>query len=342
MLDERWSEEAAEIGDGLRRMLAQESSIARVRAAEARPDGRDPELEAQLEAFGLGELPPDPELAARVAYELGRAIAPTAFVESMPALLVLGKAGVAYGFEGDAPAALARVAVRDHEGVWLQELTGPKARSAAGDWLVRPQGVGSRERAGSPDEADRMWRLMRLVDSARLIGAGQSVLDVGVAYAKERVAGGRVIGSYQAVSHKLVNAAIALEGAELLLRKAAYTALPGAGGEGAPTRIFASFLRAKAVQAARLAATTTHQVMGGYGFTLEYDCQLYSRRIRNWSGRLSSPRADLAEVARTLLTAEGRDQARWLWQHERGLDIPDWAKTSDRRAPVTNQIEPAA
>ena len=330
MLDERWSQEAEEIGEALRHTLSRESSIARVRAAEATPDGRDPGLERQLQALGLNELPPDPVIAARVAYELGRAIAPTAFVESMPALLMLRLPDVGYGFEGDVPAALQKVALRDDGGVLVCDLKGPSARSAAGDWLVRPDRVATAVRAADREAADRMRRTMRLVDSARLIGAGQSALQIGVSYARERLAGGRLIGAYQAVSHQLVNAAIALEGAELLLRKSAFTALEAAGGDGAPSQIFAALLRAKAVQSARLAATTSHQVMGGNGFALDYDCQLFSRRIRNWSGRLAPPGPELVDVARTVLDRRQRDQVRWLWQHERGLDIPQWAKAGDR------------
>jgi hypothetical protein len=329
MLDERWSEDADEIGEALRRTLSKASSIARVRSAETTPDGRDPELESQLQALGLIDLPPDPVIAARVAYELGRAIAPTAFVESMPALLMLRLSDVGYGFEGDVPAALQRVALRDESGVLVCDLEGSIARSAAGDWLIRPDRSATAVRVADTATADRMRRMMRLVDSARLIGAGQSALQIGVSYARERIAGGRVIGAYQAVSHQLVNAAIALEGAELLLRKSAFTALEEAGGDGAPSQVFAALLRAKAVHAARLAATTSHQVMGGNGFALDYDCQLFSRRIRNWSGRLAPPGSELVAVARTMLDRRQRDQVRWLWQHERGLDIPKWAKVSD-------------
>jgi hypothetical protein len=330
VLDERWSDDAEEIGEALRRTLSKESSIERVRLAEKAPAGRDPALERQLQTFGLADLPPDPVIAARIAYELGRAIAPTAFVESMPALLLLGLRDVGYGFEGDVPAALGRVALRDDTGVLICDLTGPSARSTAGDWLVRPAPAANSEHIGDPATAERMRRMIRLVDSARLIGAGDSVLQLSVAYAGDRVAGGRVIGAYQAVSHMLVNAAIALAGAELLLRKAAFTALEVAGGDGAPSAVFAALLRAKAVQAARLAATTSHQVMAGNGFTLEYDCQLFSRRIRSWSGRLAPPGPDLIAVARRMLDRQHREQVRWLWQNEQGVDIPDWAKVSDR------------
>ena len=41
MLDERWSDDAEQIGEALRKLLSAESTPERVRAAEAAPDGRD-------------------------------------------------------------------------------------------------------------------------------------------------------------------------------------------------------------------------------------------------------------------------------------------------------------
>ena len=76
MLDERWSQDADQIGEALRRMLSTESSIARVRSAENTPDGRDLELESQLRALGLIDLPPDPVIAAGAASTLDRIHAP--------------------------------------------------------------------------------------------------------------------------------------------------------------------------------------------------------------------------------------------------------------------------
>src|SRR4051812_24068246 len=104
MLDERWSADVEEIGDALRKMLGVESSPDRVRGAEAAADGRDPALEAQLEAFGLAELQAPAELFARVAFELGRALAATSYVETIPVLALSGRSGVGYSAGGLIPA----------------------------------------------------------------------------------------------------------------------------------------------------------------------------------------------------------------------------------------------
>lgn len=329
-MDERWSEETEEVAQALRKMLRTESAPARVRAAEDAPDGRDLALETALAAFGLAEIAGDPALLARAAFELGRALTPATFVETTPARVVLGRDGVAYGFEGDTPAALGLVAVRaDDGGVCIDRVRAAPRRTAAGDWLMRHTPTGQGERVGDAVAADKMWRLMRLVDSARLIGASEALLELGVAYAKERVQFGKPIGAFQAVAHRLVDARIALDGADLLLRKAANVSGSALGGDGAPATPFAIMLRAKAVQTARRVAASVHQVFGGNGFSLDYDCQLYSRRLRGWAMRLGRPGPELAALARIMLDPAQRDRIRWLWHHDTGLPLPRWAREAD-------------
>lgn len=329
MLDERWSGEAEEVGVALRKLLAQESSIARVRAAEASEDGTDAALDKALLDFGLNEPPDEPELLARVAFELGRAIAPTTWVESAPALLVCGEAQTAYGFEGDTPAALARIALATSDGVRLENLKGERRRTAAGDFLVRHISGGEGRHIGDAAAGDKMRRLMRLLDSARLVGAAEAMLEYGVEYAKQREQFGKPIGAFQAVAHRLVNARVAIDAADLLVRKAAFVAGAGGAGDGAPPWIFATMARARAVESARLVADNVHQVFGGAGFALECDCQLYSRRIRNWALRLSRPGPELADLARNLLDASKREGVRGLWHFDQGMPLPRWARQAD-------------
>jgi hypothetical protein len=328
-MDERWTDEAQEIGAALRDLLEGECPRTRVRKAEASTDGRDHALETALEAFGLWEAPNDPAVLARMAFEIGRSLAPIAFVETVPAQRFLGLPSTAYGAEGDVPAQAERVLVKHAAGLAVQVLEGPARRSSAGDFLVSPRPRPNAECVADAAVARRIARLIRLLDAARLVGAGHALLDIGVDYAKERRQSGRAIGAYQAVSHPLVNASIALEGAELLLRKAAYTATPEAGGDGAHSPEFAWMVRAKAVQAARFTAKIVHQAMGGYGVALDYDCQLYARRIASWSRRLGRPEKDLADLGRRLLDPATRADVAHLWHHRQGLPLPRWAAEAD-------------
>jgi Acyl-CoA dehydrogenase, C-terminal domain len=328
MLDERWSPEVEEIATVLRRMLAAESKPERVRAAEA-AGGADAALEAELAAFGLNELEGAPDLFARIAYELGWALAPTSYVETMPVLALTGRAGVAFGFDGLAPAGAAQVAVRREDGVYAENLAGTPRKTAAGDTLVSVLPTGNGARLGDSTLADRIARFAKMTNSARLIGAGQALLAYGADYTRQREQFGKMIGSYQGVAHRLSRVAGELDAAELLLRKAAFTACAEYGGDGAPSEAFALMLEAKAIAAARAVSTNIHQVFGGNGFAMEYDVQLFSRRLRNWAMRHERPGASLAALGRLVLDPVRRDSLRLLWHYEEGMPLPRWATEAD-------------
>lgn len=329
MIDERWSEEVEEIGEALAKILAVESSNERVRAAEEKHEGIDPDLVADLSAFGLDELEGEPELFARCALELGKALASTAHVEAMAVQALTGRAGVSLGFDGPVPASNPHVAVRDGSKVRVEERNGTVRHSAAGDGLVIHQATREGEVIGDAALADRLQRYSDMVEAARLVGAGKAALDYAVDYTSQREQFGRIIATYQGVAHRLARVAGALDAAELLVRKAAFAALEENGGDGAPPAHFAIMVRSKAIQAARCAATNIHQVFGGNGFAMEYDVQLYSRRIRSWAmrGRRTGP--DLANLGRLVLDPERRDDMALLWHYERGMQLPRWAREAD-------------
>lgn len=329
MLDERWSEEAEEIGQTLHRILEKECTHEVVRQAEEATDGRSHALELQLEEFGLRDLEGPPDWYARIAYELGWSLAPTAHVEEMAVQALFGRAGVVLGLDSWVPAASEFVAILREDGVYLEQLSGAPKRTAAGDFLVRHQTTGEGEKLGDVQLADRLRRFGLMCSSARMIGAGQALLRYGVDYACEREQFGQPIGAYQAIANRLTEASTLLDGAELLLRKTAFTATAEAGGDGAPMDHFTTMLWAQSVDAARNVAMNVHQAFGGNGFTLEYNVQLFSRRLRSWANRGPRSGPMLAELARTLLTAGGCEDLQLLWHHEQGLPLPRWAQEAD-------------
>ena len=77
--------------------------------------------------------------------------------------------------------------------------------------------------AGDPRTADTAtaFDFGVLTTAAQLVGAGQAMLDGSVDYAKQRSQFGRVIGSYQAIKHKLADVHIAIELARPLVYGAA-------------------------------------------------------------------------------------------------------------------------
>lgn len=329
MIDERWDSEVEEIAEALARMLAAECTGAVVRSAEAEHRGDSPEVGRLIDAFGLNQLEGSVALFTRIAVELGRALAPVPFVETMPVLALTGEAGVAWTDDGLAPASLPRVAVvRDGELI-AEALSGQARQTAAGDYLVEHQPGGAGDRLGDAALADRCARYAKLICAARIVGAAQALLRNGCSYVAEREQFGRAIGSFQAVGHRLANVAAELDAADLMLRKASFAAEPEVGGDGAPPAHFAIMAWVLAVRAGRSAATNIHQVFGGNGFAMEYDVQLYSRRIRSWAMRGPRPERLLGELGRMVLDPVRRDDMAMLWQFDRGISLPRWAREAD-------------
>jgi alkylation response protein AidB-like acyl-CoA dehydrogenase len=125
------------------------------------------------------------------------------------------------------------------------------------------------------DDARRDWRCLM---AATLVGAASAALDIAVAYVSEREQFGQPIGAFQSIAHGLADAATDIDGARLLAYEAAW-----AVDEGAPeARALAGMALSFATEIANGVAIKALHYHGGYGFMLEYDIQLYYRRIRSW------------------------------------------------------------
>ena len=129
--------------------------------------------------------------------------------------------------------------------------------------------------------------------AAALIGAAASAHRMTCDYANVRRTWGAVIGSYQGVAHPLADSATAIDGARLLVRKAA-VALEH---DDLRARELAAMAFAFAAETARDATYLAVHLHGGVGFTLEHDAQLYYRRARGWVRVWGEPRTAYRRVA---------------------------------------------
>jgi alkylation response protein AidB-like acyl-CoA dehydrogenase len=136
-----------------------------------------------------------------------------------------------------------------------------------------------------------------------LVGLAARSIEIGVEYVKERKAFGVPIGSFQAVSHGLADAATATQGAGLLAREAAWSADADAEPERTPELAALAF--GFASDAAREASYRSEHYHGGYGFMLEYDIQLYFRRARAWPAQFGP--ADVAYARAAAFRLARRD-----------------------------------
>ena len=130
------------------------------------------------------------------------------------------------------------------------------------------------------DSGKGMAQLARVHDRAAVlfafeqIGGAQAALDMAVAYARQRFAFGRPIGSFQGLKHMMADMYVALKLAE----SNCYYAAWALATDAAELPLAAATARVSATQAYQLCSRDNIQVHGGMGFTWEFDCHLYYRR----------------------------------------------------------------
>jgi len=300
------TDEQRELESAVNRLLAKASSPDQVRAAE--PAGFSPDVWQELAAMGVFDAAATreaslPDLAV-VALACGAHLAPVPLPEAAVALRARGDAGggvvvfapagtdlvpggaVADGIVVDRDRSLVYGTVRaraphaDLGANGLAAVTVEEPATVLGD-------------AGAARRALDEWRVL---SAAREAGLARRVLDLGVAYVKERKQFGVPIGSFQAVQHRLADLHTAVEGARLLALEAA-SALDTGDPDGPALAIMAFDFCSRVAEDASAVSLHFH---GGYGFMLEYDVQLYVRRAKAWRLAGGDPRLARVELARRL------------------------------------------
>ncbi len=261
--------------------------------------------------------------AVIVAQEFGRRLAPAPLVETLVAARTLGpnagdlpfwpevvegallatlalhpvRAGTARLAPAGAVADLL-VALDGDELVALRRPPGPRPHSPSpenlgsspiGDWPVAGFGGERHVLARGAEAAARFARARvewQLFTAAALDGLREEALRLGVDYVKGRWAFGVPIGWFQAVQHRLADVTTAGDGAQLLLFEAAW-----ARDEGRPEADrLATMAFLYEAELAQLTSRESLQFHGGYGYTLEYDIQLFFRRAKAWPLALGDPK----------------------------------------------------
>jgi len=134
---------------------------------------------------------------------------------------------------------------------------------------------------GGPECLNHGWKqMMRLLNTERLLlsacalGIGQGAFEYALNYAKQREQFGKPIGTFQVIQHKLVDMATELEAARRLAYYAAWkeTQRMECVKETSMSKYFCS-------EVAKKIALNGVQILGGYGYTMEYDAQRYLRDV---------------------------------------------------------------
>jgi alkylation response protein AidB-like acyl-CoA dehydrogenase len=115
----------------------------------------------------------------------------------------------------------------------------------------------------------------RVTAAATACGGAQAVVDLALQYAKDRKQFGRPIGTFQAIAHMLADMQTEVEAARTLMWRAAWMVATGqkALREITMAKLLASETYVKV-------ASMGMQVLGGYGYSMEFDMQRYFRDSR--------------------------------------------------------------
>jgi alkylation response protein AidB-like acyl-CoA dehydrogenase len=131
----------------------------------------------------------------------------------------------------------------------------------------------------------------RVCSAAGNCGAAQAAVDLALAYAKERKQFGRPIGSFQAIAHMLADMQTEVEATRSLMWRAAWMV---ASGQDALREISMAKLLSSETYAK--VANLGMQILGAYGYTMEFDMQRHFR-----DSRASTIAAGTSQIQRNLI-----------------------------------------
>jgi alkylation response protein AidB-like acyl-CoA dehydrogenase len=194
------------------------------------------------------------------------------------------------------PAGAAGITIRPHV---MLDLTRPMSRiefedvSVSGDQLLGEPGAAGVAVARGLD-------LARIALASEALGGAQQVLEMTVAYVKERVQFGRPIGSFQAIKHRLADMMTEVEAA----KSAAWYAACAAQEQRTELAEAAAIAKSYCCDAFFDCAANAIQLHGGVGFTWEHEAHLYLKRARATATLLGSPGWLRERLVRTFASGE--------------------------------------
>ena len=145
---------------------------------------------------------------------------------------------------------------------------------------------------------------MKVLDGGRIgigalsVGIARGALEESMKYAKQRKQFGRSIGDFQAIEHKMVNMAVEIDAARLLVHRAAWLK-----DQGRPFTKEASMAKLFASELSERAALDAIQIHGGYGYTKEYHVERFLR-----DSKLMTIGEGTSEIQRLILAREIKNE----------------------------------
>jgi butyryl-CoA dehydrogenase len=143
--------------------------------------------------------------------------------------------------------------------------------------------------AGSFGKLMAAFNLERCGNTTMSLGVASGALDYVLGYVQDRRQFGKPIVEFQAVQIKLAEMALKVDAARLLLYRAVSNA-----GNGLPSVLDSSMAKCFANEIVREVAGAAMQLMGGYGYSKQFDME---RRLRDaWGWGIAGGTIDVQKV----------------------------------------------
>ncbi len=148
---------------------------------------------------------------------------------------------------------------------------------------------------------ERMLEKATALLCCQIIGATRKDSEMAIEYAKNRIAFGRPIGSFQSIQHLCADMLLHLDGAQLLTYEALWKM-----DQGLPASVEVSQAKAFCNEKCESVVRSSQVIHGGIGFMMEFDLHLWFRRVSAWTMRLGTSFEHRAKVAAALLDQPGK------------------------------------
>ena len=149
-------------------------------------------------------------------------------------------------------------------------------------------------------ELDHGWsicedtlRYERLCLSAARIGAARRAFEFALDYAKTRIQFGKPIGSFQVIQHKFADMKVMLDTAQTMVMRYAWL-MENAQAQRADTAVLKYYIG----ETYKSISDTCLQILGGYGYCMEYPMQRFFR-----DSRLATIGGGTSEIQKNIIAA---------------------------------------
>ncbi len=136
---------------------------------------------------------------------------------------------------------------------------------------------------------------------AQMLGATRKDIEMAIEYAKFREAFGQPIGAFQSVQHMCADMQMWVDGGELLTFEALWRI-----DQGLPASVEVSQAKAFCNEKCEAAVRNSQSIHGGIGFMMEFDLQLWFRRVSAWTMRMGTAFEHRARIAHALIDVPGK------------------------------------